>query len=71
MENVYARQVSLFVTGPVLISVAMNLTAAHVRKPALPTKPATTEYARIDRSMSALKGIVLTHSLLRHDHIRY
>ena len=40
MENVYARQISLSVTGPVSISVAMNLTAAHAREPAHPTKPA-------------------------------
>jgi len=70
-ENVPARQISLSVTGPVLISVAMNLIAARVRKPALPIKPALTEYVRIGRPMSALKGIVLTRSLLRHDYRRY
>jgi hypothetical protein len=71
MENVPARQVSLSVTEPVLISVAMNLTAAFAREPALSTKPALAEYVRIDLPMSVLTGIVLTLSLLRHDYRRY
>jgi hypothetical protein len=68
MESVCARQVSLSVTGSVLISAAMNLIAAHVRKPAHPTRPALTEYVRIDPSISVLTGIVLTLSHLSRDY---
>lgn len=45
------------------MSVAMNLTAAPGRKPAHPTRPALTEYVRIDPSISVLTGIVHTQAL--------
>jgi len=68
MENAYARQISLSVMEPVLMLASMNLTAAPVRKPAHPTRPALTEYVRIDPSISVLMGIVLTLSHLSHDY---
>jgi hypothetical protein len=41
----------------------MNLTAAHAREPALPIKPAITEYVRIDPSIFVLKDIAHTQAV--------
>jgi hypothetical protein len=62
MESVYARQVSLSVTEPVLMSAAMNLTAAPVRKPAQLTRPVLTEYVRSAPSIFVLTDIAHTQA---------
>ena len=63
MGDVYAQRVWPSVAGRVSMLVAMNLTAAHVEIPALPTKPASTENVCLNLSLSVLTGIAHTQSL--------